>query len=105
MARKQRRDSVQEKAVTRDAPKAEALIPKEHYVAYVSPEELQLGDVIVTVFKRQKDPAAPKRAFKAEKVKEIDHFVRGCRQIHVNNDQCWDRCAQVPIVASMASSS
>jgi len=78
MAKKQRRDSEQEAAVS-----AETILVSNWIE--IPNRQLARGHQIVTAVN-----ARTGKAIKSHEVKKIEYDVRGCRNIHVNDTDCYD---------------
>lgn len=98
MAKRAHRDSLQERAVTREPEEAPL---GNHFVEYISPLNLKPGMRLVTQFKRTKE-GAPAQALKTHTIKKDELVIqpRGCRgKVHVGND-CYDSVQMVPIASN-----
>jgi hypothetical protein len=98
MAKRQRHDSIQERMVEHLDEKRVATKKKPNVISYfitIPVEDLRVGDIIAT-----KVNARTGQVLARQEVREIDGCARGCRNVHVNGKDCYDRCSTVNIVQS-----
>ena len=99
MAKRQRTESVQEKLIERQAERGTFNgIPRHHSIVTITGAELKQGDLIVTRI----NPRTGK-ATSTQEIREIEHRVRGCGNVHVNKKDCYDNIGKVDILVKLTA--
>lgn len=97
MAKRQRRDSQQERAAEKldvtSTPSKERKAATYSFCVEIPVPNLRVGDFIATKVNERTGQVVAR-----QEVKEIEPMARGCRNLHVNGKDCYDRCSTVRIV-------